>query len=134
MWLGRDDRSFRQTPLPRLLVIDDEESICFSMSEYFSLHGYKVDTASEIEEAEKLCDRVAIIDEGRIVAMGTPGEIQSSVLSQSVIEIRCEEALPAGDGLCWRDAGSPVFSDDRRKLTVQTKHPARTLVKHARSP
>jgi len=54
MWLGRDDRSFRETPLPRLLVIDDEESICFSMSEYFSLHGYKVDTASELEEAEKL--------------------------------------------------------------------------------
>ena len=40
--------------MPRLLVVDDEESICFSMSEYFSLQGYKVDTASEVEEAEKL--------------------------------------------------------------------------------
>ena len=28
--------------MPRLLVVDDEESICFSMSEYFSLQGYKV--------------------------------------------------------------------------------------------
>ena len=54
MWLGRDDRSSRETPVPRLLVIDDEESICFSMSEYFSLHGFKVDTACELEEAEKL--------------------------------------------------------------------------------
>lgn len=54
MWLGRDERSLRETPLPRLLIVDDEESICFSMSEYFSLHGYKVDTACEIEEAEKL--------------------------------------------------------------------------------
>jgi len=43
-----------ELPMPRLLVVDDEESICFSMSEYFSLHGYKVDTASELEEAEKL--------------------------------------------------------------------------------
>jgi len=85
-------------------------------------------TTHYIEEAEKLCDRVAIIDEGRIVAMGTPGEIQAGVLSQSVIEIRCEEGLPGGDGPCWRDAGSPVFSADRRKLTVQTSHPARTLV------
>ena len=42
--------------MPRLLIVDDEESICFSMSEYFSLQGYKVDTASEIEEAEKLLD------------------------------------------------------------------------------
>jgi len=54
MWLGGVERSLRETPLPRLLVVDDEESICFSMSEYFSLQGYKVDTASEVEEAEKL--------------------------------------------------------------------------------
>jgi len=54
MWLGRDERSLRETSTPRLLVVDDEESICFSMSEYFSLQGYKVDTASEVEEAEKL--------------------------------------------------------------------------------
>lgn len=37
-----------------LLVVDDEESICFSMSDYFSRHGYKVDTAREMEEAEGL--------------------------------------------------------------------------------
>jgi DNA-binding NtrC family response regulator len=40
--------------VPRLLVVDDEESICFSMSEYFSLHGFKVDTARDVDEAEKL--------------------------------------------------------------------------------
>jgi DNA-binding NtrC family response regulator len=45
--------------MPRLLVVDDEESICFSMSEYFSLHGFKVDTACEIEEAEKLLGAVS---------------------------------------------------------------------------
>ena len=37
-----------------LLVVDDEESICFSMSEYFSQHGFKVDTAHEMEEVEGL--------------------------------------------------------------------------------
>ena len=37
----------------KLLVVDDEESICFSMRDYFSQHGYKVDTARELEEAEK---------------------------------------------------------------------------------
>ena len=38
----------------KLLVVDDEESICFSMREYFSQHGFTVDTAREIEEAEGL--------------------------------------------------------------------------------
>jgi ABC-2 type transport system ATP-binding protein len=33
-------------------------------------------TTHYIEEAEKLCDRVAIVDEGRIIAMGAPQEIQ----------------------------------------------------------
>lgn len=56
MWFGRDDKSSREMPMPRLLVVDDEESICFSMSEYFSLQGFKVDTACEIEEVEKLLD------------------------------------------------------------------------------
>jgi len=54
MWLGVDTSSREEESMPRLLVVDDEEAICFSMSEYFSLHGYKVDTARETEEAEKL--------------------------------------------------------------------------------
>ena len=39
---------------PHLLIVDDEESICFSMSEYFSQQGFKVDTAHELEDAEAL--------------------------------------------------------------------------------
>jgi DNA-binding NtrC family response regulator len=56
MWVGRDDDSSKEVLTPRLLVVDDEESICFSMSEYFSLQGYRVDTAQEMEEAEKLIE------------------------------------------------------------------------------
>ena len=52
MWVGRDLSN--DLPLPRLLIVDDEEAICFSMSEYFSLHGFKVDTAREFDEVEKL--------------------------------------------------------------------------------
>lgn len=45
-----------EPPMPKLLVVDDEASICFSMSEYFSLQGFEVDTATETEEAEKLVE------------------------------------------------------------------------------
>src|ERR1700742_2101336 len=65
MWLGKDEKS-TEAPMPRLLVVDDEESICFSMSEYFSLQGYKVDTARDMDEAERLIEtsdyRVVIQD------------------------------------------------------------------------
>src|ERR1044072_6802367 len=54
LFRGRE-QSKRAEPVPRkLLVVDDEESICFSMSEYFSQHGFTVDTARELDEAEKL--------------------------------------------------------------------------------
>ena len=56
MWVGREENPIKEAIMPRLLVVDDEESICFSMSEYFSLHGYRVDTACELEEAEKLIE------------------------------------------------------------------------------
>ena len=56
MLTGEDAPKREEPPMPRLLVVDDEASICFSMSEYFSLHGYVVDTATETEEAEKLVE------------------------------------------------------------------------------
>jgi DNA-binding response OmpR family regulator len=54
IWNGPEAAPSNELRLPRLLVVDDEEAICFSMSEYFSLHGFKVDTARELDEVEKL--------------------------------------------------------------------------------
>jgi two-component system response regulator HydG len=65
--------------MPRLLVVDDEESICFSMSEYFSLHGFRVDTAREMEEAEKLIESVdyrVIIQDLRLGANRNPDGLE----------------------------------------------------------
>lgn len=56
MLVGEETPAREEPPMPRLLVVDDEASICFSMSEYFSLHGFEVDTATETEEAEKLVE------------------------------------------------------------------------------
>src|SRR6476660_9972871 len=54
-WRRDQTATDRVEKTPRnLLVVDDEESICFSMSEYFAQHGFKVDTAREKEEAEGL--------------------------------------------------------------------------------
>jgi DNA-binding NtrC family response regulator len=53
-FLGRHRAPEDEVDARYLLVVDDEESICFSMREYFSQHGFKVDTAREMEEAEGL--------------------------------------------------------------------------------
>src|SRR5207253_1287201 len=46
-----------ETTLPaRLLIVDDEESIVFSMHDYFTERGWDVDCARKREEAEALAD------------------------------------------------------------------------------
>ncbi len=85
-------------------------------------------TTHYIEEAERLCDRVAIIDEGQIIEIGTPREIQQRTLGQSRIEIRCEQPLPATEIDSIFAAEKHAFSDDRKTLTVHSTHPAKTIV------
>ena len=43
-------------------------------------------TTHYMDEAERLCDRVAIVDHGRIIALGTPRALISSLGAQHVIE------------------------------------------------
>lgn len=57
MFVAHSDSTSAEPRIPRILIVDDEESICFSMKEYFGLHGYEVDTARELDEAEKLIEK-----------------------------------------------------------------------------
>jgi ABC-2 type transport system ATP-binding protein len=43
-------------------------------------------TTHYMEEAERLCDRVAIIDHGRVIAEGTPRELIASLGAEHVLE------------------------------------------------
>ena len=43
-------------------------------------------TTHYMDEAERLCDRVAIIDQGKVIALGTPAELIASLGGEHVIE------------------------------------------------
>lgn len=43
-------------------------------------------TTHYMDEAERLCDRVAIMDHGRIIALGTPQELIASVGGEHIVE------------------------------------------------
>ena len=45
-------------------------------------------TTHYIEEAERLCDRVAIIDHGKVIALGTPRELRQRSGDKTRIEIK----------------------------------------------
>src|ERR1700712_3500509 len=75
-------------------------------------------TTHYIEEAERLCDRVAIVDSGKVIAIGTPRELQDRSAGKSTIEIICEQSLEALVLPDWPEAISTRLSDNKRGLTV----------------
>ena len=54
-------------------------------------------TTHYIEEAERLCDRVAIVDHGRVIAMGTPRELKQRSAGNTRIEVRLARPLANGN-------------------------------------
>ena len=88
-------------------------------------------TTHYIEEAERLCDRVAIVDHGKLIAMGTPHELKQRSAGTTKITVRL--ARPPADGsLANLDAvvdareieGSYVLHSTRPPHTIVS------LVKH----
>jgi ABC-2 type transport system ATP-binding protein len=51
-------------------------------------------TTHYMDEAERLCDRIAVVDHGRIIASGTPRELIRSLGGDHVIEIAVEDGGP----------------------------------------
>jgi ABC-2 type transport system ATP-binding protein len=51
-------------------------------------------TTHYMEEADKLCDRIAIVDHGNLVALGTPIELKQGVPGSNVVEVHFERQQP----------------------------------------
>jgi len=83
-------------------------------------------TTHYMEEAERLCDRVAIMDHGRIIALGTPAELIASLEAEHVVEF----TLQVGAGLAREEllrlAGVTGVShrNGATQLTVTQPHVA----------
>jgi ABC-2 type transport system ATP-binding protein len=50
-------------------------------------------TTHYMDEAERLCDRVAIVDRGRIIALGTPRELVAAHVGQEIVEFQVDGAV-----------------------------------------
>ena len=61
-------------------------------------------TTHYMDEAERLCDRVAVVDHGRVIALGSPAELIASLGAEHVIEF----ALGNGAAAQGTPGGSPA--------------------------
>jgi ABC-2 type transport system ATP-binding protein len=83
-------------------------------------------TTHYMEEAERLCDRVAIVDHGKMIALGTPRELIADLRAEHVLEFALadEAALDSGplrhiEGVC-----AATHQDGTYRLQVEELHRA----------
>jgi ABC-2 type transport system ATP-binding protein len=91
-------------------------------------------TTHYIEEAERLCDRVAIVDHGRVMAMGSPRELKQRSAGTTRIEVRLSR--PMSDGTLARLDGVADCRQLEEGYVLHSAKPTQTivaLVKHLES-
>jgi ABC-2 type transport system ATP-binding protein len=84
-------------------------------------------TTHYLEEAEQLCDRVAVVDRGQVLASGTVDELTGSAGAATVITVRFAGAVPDGLAAAAADlAGQPGASQaetDDDRIRIFTRQP-----------
>ena len=81
-------------------------------------------TTHYMDEAERLCDRVAIIDQGKLIALGAPQELIATLGGDHVIEFAPENGAcdPAWGEDTFADAGGcALCSPHRVRLRLDRK-------------
>jgi ABC-2 type transport system ATP-binding protein len=71
-------------------------------------------TTHYMEEAERLCDRVAIMDHGKVIARGTPKELIATVGGEDIVEFAVSAPVPKCEG---PGAPEPQVLVDAKALT-----------------
>ncbi len=81
-------------------------------------------TTHYMDEAERLCDRVAIVDRGKIIALGSPAELIARLGADNVVEIACDRA-PDLSGVSGLGEVQKIAGDAARlRINVDRLHRA----------
>jgi ABC-2 type transport system ATP-binding protein len=89
-------------------------------------------TTHYMEEAERLCDRVAIVDHGKVIALGSPRELVAGLGAQHVVEFRIgavagSAAGPIPDDVFLRVEGVQSVRRRGELYQLEASHAHRTI-------
>jgi ABC-2 type transport system ATP-binding protein len=83
-------------------------------------------TTQYLEEADRLADRIAVMDKGRVVAEGTPGELKAR-LGERVLELSCPTFEAAQRAASVAEELGMPFRIEGSKVEIVLDHAARSL-------
>ena len=83
-------------------------------------------TTHYIEEAERLCDRVAIVDHGKVIALGSPRELKQRSGNNTRIEVKL--ARPVTNGTLKGLEGVADAREVDGSYVLHTQRPPQTIV------
>jgi ABC-2 type transport system ATP-binding protein len=89
--------------------------------------GTVVLTTHYMDEAQQLCDRVAIVDRGKVIALGTPAELIRSLGAEHFVEAEAASfagRVQAADLAALPDVVAHELAPARLVLTVRSVHTA----------
>jgi ABC-2 type transport system ATP-binding protein len=72
------------------------------LEQYRATGGTILLTTHYMDEAEALCDRIAVVDKGKVIALGTPRELIRSLGAEHVVEFAMVEGEPLPDAATLR--------------------------------
>jgi len=108
---------------PRVVLLDEAtvgvdpqslESIVAALRRHKDRGAALLYSTHHMKEAEQLCDRVVLIDHGRVIALGTPQEVVAQAGLELAAEVVTERSLPER----WLDGldGAQVLESHARGL------------------
>ncbi|MGO9566053.1 MAG: ATP-binding cassette domain-containing protein [Desulfomonilaceae bacterium] len=64
-----------------------------------ALAGVTVFVSTHYMEEAEYCNRLALMSKGRIIALGTPGELKKNWMKDSVVDLECDDLMRAAEML-----------------------------------
>jgi ABC-2 type transport system ATP-binding protein len=89
-------------------------------------------TTHYLEEADQLCDRIAMITSGKIVMIDSPENLKACVTGENVVEVSFSTQLPEDDLASLKNVTEVHQLGDKYRLTYTGGDPVGGLVDYAR--
>ena len=85
-------------------------------------------TTHYMDEAERLCDRLAIVDHGQIIAEGSPASLIERLGGHHVIEFSVDKAANGASDAVWKSLpGVESITKEDGVISLNVREPHRTI-------